>query len=1066
MFLLSGILLFVLFGGQMPNPESKDLSPAAAMLEQGVALFNDGKGAEAYGIFRTAQALALQEKDLELWASATRQVGIYLSSQLQFEAAIATLDSVIALTGQIDSMHKAIFFARRELGNIAVRKGDFPTGIARLSDLVADVERIVPDADSMQGMAYDALAQAHFYAGDLPTALANSQKARDLYLHWNNPESPALAHCENTLGIIYTYLGEYDEALSHYRTSLTLLEGLLRPDHPQIIQIRTNVGVLYGETGLFWESVETHRKNLPFLDQLPPLSQLNGLLNMGASLLVVEDYEEALRYFDQGEAFMKQYPELSAENAAYIASQRSVAYQHIGDPVRAKKLVQEALTLNKALFGANSPQLITEYIQLGDLMMEGGSLDSARMAFQEALTLSNTFNGTESLRSGFALQQLAAIDNKLGKWGAALENLGKARHIFATIDNLPGEAETLVEMAVTWRKAANLDSAMYLHQQAWETYLPDLPFSWNPPAEVLGNWTQIHLIQLLQEQGNTLLEQHSPENLSAALGCFEAAISLIDSQRTYYLAQQSRGNLIRSNLPLFESAIETANMLFQNTQEIRYLEKAWLLADRCKANNLRDHLRSVDAIHFGGIPDSLVQQERYFRQKLAYLESQYQSLEGDEKSAVAQQTFEFTEQYRKLLATLAEDYPDYYALRNQPQAPTLDLVWDKLLDEQAIYSYFWGEESLFVFRLAEEEIELFTVALTEAFTDQVDRWVLFISSPPKQGQEMNASLPASLTTILLPGLSADMEELIVIPDGPLGYLPFASLLVTDSEGSDYRNWPFLVKDHAFSYLNAAELWVGSRYHEKDRSGYAGFAPTFGSANGPADRSALEPLIHNREEVQEAAFLLEGEEFLDNQATEAALRSLDDEPMILHFATHALADEQNLMNSRLYFAAEGDSSDGVLYASEILGLSLHSPLAILSACQTGKGPLLRGEGVMSLARAFQYSGARRVMASLWQTDDEAAAALSATFFKQLKLGKRSAESLQLSHAEWLDQSPDFQAHPYYWAGMVLIGDGGEIPLEVNRGFPWWELFLGSMGLLVLMMWWWSRGATNKREPVVA
>jgi CHAT domain-containing protein len=289
-----------------------------------------------------------------------------------------------------------------------------------------------------------------------------------------------------------------------------------------------------------------------------------------------------------------------------------------------------------------------------------------------------------------------------------------------------------------------------------------------------------------------------------------------------------------------------------------------------------------------------------------------------------------------------------------------------------------------------------------------------------------------------------MKQLILIPDGALGYLPFESLLLSRPEDQNFRTWPYLVQQHSSLYANSVAVWMQQRETAADGSAnYLGFAPGFHSGVSSDSRAVLGPLKFNQKEVEEAAKLMKGEVLLGSAASERNLKQLDQRAYVLHFATHALADEKELMQSRLFFEEDSSSEeDGILYAQEIYGLRINSPLTVLSACQTGKGPLLRGEGVMSLARAFQYAGSQRVLTTLWQADDRAGSSLNQAFFKELADGVSVEEALQKARIQWLQQSDTYHSHPYFWSAYVMIGSGGKVEAGASSLLLW----LGGVGIL--------------------
>ena len=269
----------------------------------------------------------------------------------------------------------------------------------------------------------------------------------------------------------------------------------------------------------------------------------------------------------------------------------------------------------------------------------------------------------------------------------------------------------------------------------------------------------------------------------------------------------------------------------------------------------------------------------------------------------------------------------------------------------------------------------------------------------------------------------------------LGYLPFETLLYQASSSADMKAWPFAAQIWTMNYAYAAELWLQKTTTDPAVE-YIGFAPDFGEGNHSQTREELGPLSFNQQEVEEAARVWKGTALTGTKAQEMTIKQMKQQPIILHFATHAVADEADVMRSRLYLeAARDQKEDGILYAYEIYGLRVNSPLTVLSACQTGRGPFKLGEGIMSLARAFQYAGSERVLTTLWQADDRAAASITTTFFQHLSSEVSPNAALQEARKQWLRNSDSYHCHPYFWASYVLIGDGAQTFVRARSNRIW-------------------------------
>jgi CHAT domain-containing protein len=199
---------------------------------------------------------------------------------------------------------------------------------------------------------------------------------------------------------------------------------------------------------------------------------------------------------------------------------------------------------------------------------------------------------------------------------------------------------------------------------------------------------------------------------------------------------------------------------------------------------------------------------------------------------------------------------------------------------------------------------------------------------------------------------------------------------------------------------------------------------------PELRSAMDrgfdfsPLPFSREEVNGIATLFPGrsEKFLDSEATEERAKSVGKQVRYVHFATHGMLDERFPLNSSLVLTIpeniEG-RDNGLLQAWEIFEqVRLDADLVVLSACKTGLGQEVSGEGLVGLTRAFQYAGARSILASFWNVDDRRTAQLMKRFYEHLQSGESKDKALQAAQVELLRSNA---AHPFYWAGFSLIGD---------------------------------------------
>ncbi len=312
------------------------------------------------------------------------------------------------------------------------------------------------------------------------------------------------------------------------------------------------------------------------------------------------------------------------------------------------------------------------------------------------------------------------------------------------------------------------------------------------------------------------------------------------------------------------------------------------------------------------------------------------------------------------------------------------------------------------------------------------------------------------------------ERLLIIPDGPLHYVPFGAMIHTREEDAETRpDWQYLIEwkpvhtvlsATVYAHLRALRPKVRAESGERRLLGLAAFGDPIYPGMDPetsrdgTDKSVLPVAVdrghfdgltalpHSRREVTEIGRLFSREPvgiYLGLDATEEQAKSLGKDVNIVHFAVHGVLDDLSPLDSFLAFTIPDETADrdnGLLQAWEIFErVRLDADLVVLSGCKTAIGPQRGGDGLISLSRAFQYAGARSVLASLWTVSDQSTAELMIRFYRHLRDGKPKDEALQAAQIELIRGGPievvdengnavkkDYSA-PYHWAAFQLIGD---------------------------------------------
>lgn len=331
-------------------------------------------------------------------------------------------------------------------------------------------------------------------------------------------------------------------------------------------------------------------------------------------------------------------------------------------------------------------------------------------------------------------------------------------------------------------------------------------------------------------------------------------------------------------------------------------------------------------------------------------------------------------------------------------------------------------------------------------------------------------------------LPDDVERLVIIPDGKLHRLPFALLRPEEDSAP-------VITRYQLSVAPSATLWLRWRRLETPSSEVAALAladpqlagseatPTAAATDRVAQRqwalkhgARLEPLPYARQEAQTVVRILGGQSrlLLGEDATERFLKENDLRRYgVLHFAAHAVIDDEVPERSAILLAPGADDEDGWLQPQDIVGLDLDGRVVVLASCESATGHVLRGEGPMSLARSFFHAGAPVVVASLWPVPDDETARLFKTFYESLASGKSVAGALAVAQRKMLRRGILRRGAPARaWAGLVALGNGDLVPFPggLERPGPpaWVYVVLAALALAAAVLVTRARGG-GRRTP---
>lgn len=350
----------------------------------------------------------------------------------------------------------------------------------------------------------------------------------------------------------------------------------------------------------------------------------------------------------------------------------------------------------------------------------------------------------------------------------------------------------------------------------------------------------------------------------------------------------------------------------------------------------------------------------------------------------------------------------------------------KLLNkDEAILKYYVTYDHVYKAYITHDNIKITLLGNKIAIEQQVNQFVNALKKPNQAiGPNANA-----LYQLLLNGDLANV--LTIIPDHFLNYLPFESLQnpITNK---------YFVSQSNITYNASVALWYLHNKQKQTNTSVklATFAPEYNSTT--YNNTLFTNLPYATTEAKSIVNLFEGKAFLGPQATKTNFLIQNKSYGVLHCSMHSVLYDNDFNQSYLLFA-----NAQPMYFNELYTKAIPAEMVVLSACNTGAGKLVEGEGIMSLSRAFTYAGVKSTVVSLWQVPDKETAEIMLLFYEQLKKGLSKHAALANAKQQFIKANP-LKSHPYFWSGFILIGNNDQIVAAT----PWMKYFGVAIAILLL------------------
>lgn len=801
-------------------------------------------------------------------------------------------------------------------------------------------------------------------------------------------------------------------------SSFNLLESVIWNDF-QETSPKLDMALAYLFCGKTFESAQIMEKvdysNLKDESTLFKYFKTKGLVSW-AQL----QFSQAEENFEQAfQLCLKKYGKNNTRTAACL--QNLALVKQTTDAKQSKILYFEVLNIFSNTNAEFTPTLQSVFENLGMLYFEEGKIDSSLFYHEKAFQTAEKIYPATHPTKAFILNNMGRAETELKKFGTANAKHLNALGIYELLHGKkhPEIANTYFLMALNFEEQKKFSEAFGCIEKGFESITKSnhwqrenrLPST--DEVEHLPTYLGGLISKAKIHEQKHLKHDLKRGDLISAISCYSMADSVIFEIRKRTNSGKDKLQLSSQAREVYENAVSICATLKESSlSPKKWAMKAFYFCERNKAFSLLEAMNDNKAKSFAGIPDSLTKQERKLKEEISFLERLI--IESKDVSALnRKKLMDSNGQLMKLTKNLEANYPNYYRLKYQiPKLTENDL--DKLTEGNKIaVDYFLNSSrrESFAFKIKEGKLKMIVLP-----TDNMSMKVLksFRNSIIQKNKRvfMNRSHEVYNQFVKPLKLKASDKELLIIPDGELHAIPFEALLKTKpKKGEGYKDFDYLIKTKQVSYGFSLHLNAMTEQKGMLERNWAAFAPVqFKQANN---------LSGTLKEVMAIDSILKKTDtqiFVNHEASVSNFRQLNLKRFwAIHLATHGLVDEIEPEKSRLFF--HGKEKDDFLYVPDIYGMEINTELVFLSACQTGLGKVNKGDGLLGLSRAFAYAGARRLVVSLWNVNDEAAVELTMAFYSAVVAKKSFSQALRESKLKLIENEES--ANPYYWAPFVLI-----------------------------------------------
>ncbi len=559
---------------------------------------------------------------------------------------------------------------------------------------------------------------------------------------------------------------------------------------------------------------------------------------------------------------------------------------------------------------------------------------------------------------------------------------------------------------------------------------------------------------LLSKAQYELPETKNAPLLKNILLQLKEGLRILEKRRSVLSDMNDINLLIADHKDIIDFIKKITLELYLLTNDPAYSEELISFHESGLYNRIRSRLNGQDSLQFANVPVLVQKQEKELKNKLKNTLADTGT--HDEKM---RRYLHAEESWKYFLDTLQKNYPAYYKMRYASIFNSLEDIQSRIPVRTTLIRFMFAGGRIMAL-VADKEQKQFIQLDTIGLRREIEDLYSFSSLPAETGETLY-QLYNKLWRPLEKAIR--YNKIIIIPDGILFNINFEILTPVRINRFEELASHSILSDYTISY-NYSLFLIENAENKKQADNFIAFAPGFSDESKNAYRKiadsgldadmqylSLLPQPFTVELAKKTSDRFNGKFYEGDNSTTTAFRKYANGHRVIHLGTHAEADNLHPQYSRLIFSknVSDSNADNNLYLFDIYNCDLRANLAVLTACESGKPGYEDGEGLVSLAHAFNYAGSESIVTSLWEIDEYSCSVIIEHFYQYLADGMSKDEALRKAKLDYLGQTSGRALAPQYWAGLIIMGDVSPMAFDKSADHRKWIIIAG-FTLIVLVV----------------